>query len=100
MGRSALQAAMRAGLLRDDLRPGLLSEQILQSFQHAARLWAVGELDAGQSHSRAMYGLWVCMLAAATDESRPALAAELKATEREITAGDPPLERRQHGSQA
>ncbi len=100
MGRSALEAAMRAGLLRDDLRPELLSEQILQSFQHAARLWAVGELDAGQFHSRAMYGLWVCMLAAATDESRPALAAELKAVEREIAAGDPRLERRQHGSQS
>lgn len=82
--RSALAAAMREGLLRDDLNPALLSEQILLQFQHAARLWAAGESSEAEFRARALYGLDLCLLAAATDKPRSALAADVKSAERAI----------------
>ena len=84
MQRAAIQAAMDRGLLRDDLRADLLAAQVYQGFHRAALLWARGELDADGFRNRALYALTVCLLAAATDETRPGLVRALQRLERTL----------------
>ena len=84
MQRIALEAAMREGLLRADLRPELLAAQVYDGFRRAALLWAAGELDVSGFRSKALYALYVCLLGVANDANRPAILAELHALEPEL----------------
>ncbi len=84
MQRVALQAAMDQGLLRNDLRADLLAAQVYEGFHRAALLWARGELDAAGFRARALYALSVCLLAAATQATRPELVRALRNLERKL----------------
>ena len=85
MQRVAIEAAMSEGLLRPDLRPDLLAAQVYDGFRRAALLWAVGEIEPAGFRSKALYALYVCLLGVATARSRPAILAELRALEAELT---------------
>ena len=85
MQRIAIQAAMSEGLLRPDLRPDLLAAQVYDGFRRAALLWAVGELEPSGFRSKALYALYVCLLGVATTRTRPAILAELRALEPELS---------------
>jgi AcrR family transcriptional regulator len=84
MQRVALEAAMSERLLRPDLRPDLLAAQVYDGFRRAALLWAIGELEPSGFRSKALYALYVCLLGVATDRTRPAILAELRALEPEL----------------
>lgn len=71
--RSAIQAAMQQGQLGTDLRADLLASQSYEGFHRAALAWARGEVDGEGFRSKALYSTCICLLAAATSESRPEL---------------------------
>jgi len=86
MQRVALQAAMDGGLLRSDLAPELLAAQVYEGFSHAALRWATRELDHDGFRDKALYGLYVCLLSVATEETRPSLVAALREIEARVAA--------------
>lgn len=71
--RSAIQAAMDEGQLRTELRADLLAAQSYEGFHRAALAWARDKVDAEGFRSKALYSTCICLLAAATDASRPGL---------------------------
>ena len=81
----AIDAAMREGLLRSELRPDLLAAQIYDGFRRASLLWAAGLVDAGGFRVKALYALYVCLLGVATDEVRPMLLEEIRALESQLS---------------
>ncbi len=85
--RAAIQTAIDAGLLRDDLRAELLATQSYDGFHRAAVLWARGVLDPEAFRSKALYSACVCLLAVATDASRVELIRAANALEGELTYG-------------
>ncbi len=87
--RAAIQAAMDAGHLRADLRSDLLAAQAYDGFHRAAILWARGTLDASGFRSQARYAVCVCLLAVATDASRPDLLRACRDLERELGPATP-----------
>ena len=89
MQRVAFQAAMDAGLLRDDLRVELLAAEVYQGFLQAGLRWAIGELDAAGFRDKALYSLYVCLLSAATEAARPGIAASLRKLEPRIARRTP-----------
>ena len=98
MQREALAQAIAQGLLTDALDPMRLGEQIYHGYELAAVQWAFGLLDEAGFRARALYGLYVALLAVATEALRPAFEAELQALERELAAASehdpaPSLER-------
>lgn len=70
-------AAMGMGDLRDDVAPQLIGAQILQAFNSSMLVWAFGILDDVGFREAVLRGLYVCLLAVATEQSRPRLLAEL-----------------------
>ena len=89
MQRVALQAAMDVGLLRGDLRAEPLAAQIYQGFGQAALGWASGRLDANGFRDDALYALYVCLLAVASDALRPQLVASIERLEPRMAGRDP-----------
>ncbi|MEM7271470.1 MAG: TetR/AcrR family transcriptional regulator [Actinomycetota bacterium] len=71
--RAGIQAAMDAGQLRTDLDAGLLAASAYDGFYRAAIGWARGALDLGRFRSAAIAAVCLCLLAVATDDSRPQL---------------------------
>jgi AcrR family transcriptional regulator len=71
--RAAIQAAMDQEDLHSDLRADLLAAHAYEGFRHAALLWARGDLDASGFRDKAIYSACVCLLAAATENTRPEL---------------------------
>jgi AcrR family transcriptional regulator len=86
MQRIAIEKAIDQGLLHDTLDPGVLASQIYHGYDLACCHWAYGLLDADGFRARALYGLYVALLAVATDRLRPALETELRTLERELGA--------------
>ena len=84
MQRVAIQAAMDLGQLRDDLRAELLAAQVYAGFHRAALAWARSELDIEGFRVEALYALHVCLLAAATEDTRPRLVRALRGLERKL----------------
>ena len=80
----ALKAAIDAGILQTDLSPDLLAEQIYAGFRHAANDWACERLDANGLRDRALYTLYVCLLAVAKRKLRPQLVASIQQVERRL----------------
>jgi len=78
-------AAMSIGELRDDVAPELIGAQILRAFNSSMLVWAFGILDDTGFHQEVLRGLYVCLLAVATEQSRPTLLAELSALDRAPT---------------
>jgi len=89
MQRIALQAAMDAGLLRRDLRAGPLAARVYQGFGQAALAWASGRLDEAGFRDHALYALYVCLLAVASEALRPQLVASIARIEPRIAARSP-----------
>ena len=89
----ALEAAIEQGLLRSDLDPLLLGRQIYHGYELALQQWALGEIDISGFEARALYGLYVALLAVAEDVSRPAISREVKKIEATLR-GEPRARRR------
>ena len=99
MQREGIEQAIAQGLLADTLDPERLGEQIYHGYELAAVQWAFGMLDASGFRARALYGMYLALLAVASDAVRPELEAHLQAIERELASTadrtDPPnLQRR------
>jgi hypothetical protein len=86
MQRAAIHAGIDRGLLRDELRPDLLAAQIYEGFLAAAQRWASGELDAEDFRSKALYALYVCLLAACEQAARGGIVASLRELEPRLAA--------------
>ena len=84
MQHVALEAAMSQGLIRDALDLGVLSSQIYHGYEMACCQWAFGQIDEAGFRARALYGLYVALLAVATEKLRPQLEAHLHRLEREL----------------
>ena len=82
--RAAIQAAMDQGYLHADLRADLLAAQAYEGFYRAALMWARRELDAAGFRTKALYAVCVCLLAAATDTTRPELLRTTRRLERKL----------------
>jgi AcrR family transcriptional regulator len=81
---AAIQAAMDEGYLHADLRADLLAAQAYEGFYNAALLWARGELDPLGFRTKALYAACLCLLAVATDVTRPELLRTTRGLEREL----------------
>lgn len=79
-----LKAGMDAGALQNDLHTDLLAAQIYAGFRHAADDWACERLDANGMRDRALYGLYVGLLAVAGRALRPRLVATIQRVERRV----------------
>lgn len=77
----AIRAAIAQGLLRDTLDPDQLGRQIYACYQNAQARWAFGSTDADEFLARALYGLYIALLAVATETTRPLLEAKLQRLE-------------------
>jgi AcrR family transcriptional regulator len=86
MQRIAIERAIADGLLRNTLDPGVLASQIYHGYDLACCHWAYGLIDEAGFRARALYGLYVALLAVATDRLKPDLQKELRALERELGA--------------
>ena len=84
MQQVAIEKAIAEGLLRDTLDPGALASQIYHGYDLACCQWAYGLIDIDGFRARALYGLYVALLAVATDELRPVLEGHLRAIEHEL----------------
>lgn len=82
--RFALHEAIEDGELRDDLRVDLLVAEGYEGFRRAALLWARGEVGPSGFRARALYSMYLCLLAVATDESRDELLDAVRGLEREL----------------
>lgn len=82
----AITAAIEQGLLLDTLDPAQLGRQIYHGYELALVQWAHGLLDEAGFRARALYGLYVALLAVATDKTRPRLQAEVRKVESELGA--------------
>ena len=82
--REALGGAASEGHLRDDIDLDLLGQHIFQSFRSSGRRWAAREIEGDEFRARAVYAVYVALLAAGTDEVRSALLDSFHAAEREL----------------
>ena len=67
MQREGIEQAIAQGLLADTLDPERLGEQIYHGYELAAVQWAFGLLDAAGFRARALYGMYLALLAVASD---------------------------------
>ena len=93
MQREGIEQAIAQGLLSDALDPGRLGEQIYHGYELAAVQWAFGLLDASEFRARALYGMYLALLAVARESIRPELEAQLQGLERELAASAERIER-------
>ena len=83
----AIEAAIAQGLLHSTLEPDLLGCQIYHGYEMASLQWALGAIGAEHFESRALYGLYVALLAVATKDVRPEIEGELRRLERALGSG-------------
>jgi hypothetical protein len=86
MQREGIEQAIEQGLLTDTLEPERLGEQIYHGYELACVQWAFGLLDEAGFRARALYGMYLALLAVANDAVRPELEAHLKSLEGELAA--------------
>lgn len=86
MQREGIEQAIEQGLLADTLEPERLGEQIYHGYELACVQWAFGLLDEAGFRARALYGMYLALLAVANDAVRPELEAHLKSLEGELAA--------------
>jgi AcrR family transcriptional regulator len=89
MQRAALEEAIAQGLLLGTLDPRQLADQVYHGYELACVQWGFGQLNAAGFRARALYGLYVTLLAIATDAVRPKFEAELRKLQRELEASSP-----------
>lgn len=85
MQSTAIRAAIQQGLLRDVLDPDQLGSQIYHGWEAAFYQWGLGILDEAGFRARALYGLYVALLGVASEQVRPAIEAELRTLESELS---------------
>jgi AcrR family transcriptional regulator len=98
MQREGIEQAIAQGLLTDTLDPERLGEQIYHGYELACVQWAFGLLDDAGFRARALYGMYIALLAVASDALRPEIEAELKALEDELAASAERSEQRERES--
>jgi AcrR family transcriptional regulator len=81
MQRVALHAAASAGLLLDELDLDTLGAEIFSGWDVAATQWALGRVSAAGFKARALYSLYICLLAVATPATRAVLLDRLHEVE-------------------
>ena len=86
MQREGIEQAIEQGLLADTLEPERLGEQIYHGYELACVQWAFGLLDEAGFRARALYGMYLALLAVANDAVRTELEANLKSLEGELAA--------------
>ena len=84
MQSAAIQQAIAQGLLHDTLSPERLGEQIYHGYELACVEWAYGMIDLAGFRARALYGMYLALLAVATAAVRPQLEDHLRALEGEL----------------
>ncbi len=84
MQSEAIEQAIAQGLLHDTLSPDRLGEQIYHGYELACVQWAFGLIDIAGFEARALYGLYLALLAVAIDEVRPQLEAHLRDLEGQL----------------
>ncbi len=89
MIREAFEAGSRQGLFIGEGLPHLVARHANHGAIHAMRLWAWGALDDSTFQAQTLYGLTICMLALATEKSRPRLLRQLRDLEARLLAGQP-----------
>ncbi len=82
----ALREAVEQGLLEDVHDPELLGRQIYHGYEMAHVQWAFGVIDEAGFRARALYGLYVALLGAATKATRPRILAALHEQEEILRA--------------
>ncbi len=80
----SLEEAQKRGLLGRAFEPELLARQIFLGLHAFVPLWARGALDASELETRVLYGLYVCLVAVATEKARPRLTRELRRLEKQL----------------
>jgi AcrR family transcriptional regulator len=86
MQREGIEQAIEQGLLADTLSPERLGEQIYHGYELACVQWAFGLLDEAGFRARALYGMYLALLAVANDVVREELEAQLNELEGELAA--------------
>jgi len=90
MQEAAVATAIREGLLRDDLPAGELGRQIFRGYEAAMLEWALGCGDDARFRREALYGLYICLLAVAAEQTRKQILDELRALAHERAAAETP----------
>ena len=84
MQREGIEQAIALGLLHPTLDPERLAEQIYHGYDLASGQWAYGLLDAAGFEARALYGMYLVLLAVAKDDTRPQLESHLRDLQRKL----------------
>jgi AcrR family transcriptional regulator len=82
----ACRLAARDGALRGRLDPDLLGEQILDLYRVAMRRWVMKDLDDLGFLDYALQGLFVCLLADATEQAAPMIRLRLSEIQKRLAA--------------
>jgi|GEM_PF-388095 len=98
MQREGIEQAIEQGLLADTLDPERLGEQIYHGYELACVQWAFGLLDDAGFRARALYGMYLVLLAVACDTSRPEIEAQLQTLEIELATSAERTEQRDRES--
>lgn len=83
---AGITTAIERGILDDAFAPSPLADHLRDAIVHGIRLWAAGVLDDTALLRRALYALDITLLAAATDDARPALLDHLR---HDLAIGEP-----------
>jgi AcrR family transcriptional regulator len=73
----AIKAGIDRGLFKNELNPDVLASQIYHGYDLAHIQWAFGMIDAEEFEARALYGVYVTLLAVAAAPLHDALVAEI-----------------------
>ncbi|MEM9729622.1 MAG: TetR/AcrR family transcriptional regulator [Myxococcota bacterium] len=87
---AAMRQAQERGIIRPDLEPGALGQQIYVSFNGAFLLWVFGGLDDDGFRATARHGLIAVLLAGATPKHRSTFEAEMRALSPAVLRTLPP----------
>lgn len=72
-----VEQAMKSGMLRTDISPGFIGEQIFYTTNKAFHDWSMGFSNNDEFRERAASALYICLLAVSTEQSREKLRLRL-----------------------
>ena len=74
----AVRKAQEMKLLRGEVDPRLLAEQIYRNYRQAASEWAFGAISLAEFRSRGLLGVYLCLAADASDDFRKVLMDRIR----------------------
>ncbi len=84
MGLDNFRRALAAGLVSDSLDPDVLAEHVLGAYFAAAREWALGSITAEVFRAKALYAVYLSMLATAQGKARARILEMLDTVQKEL----------------